>query len=134
MNHNQQASLAGHYDDDEALFVNGVIRVGNRDGKRVVEDGGRLRESDAVLTLVRRILSPVPLKCDSIHLRSSLAARATSPYFPRLSPSARIRLWSAPCPARGPRRRRSSWPLPARAGYDRARPIRAPLARWSAAP
>src|ERR1039457_5829065 len=92
MNHNQQASLAGHYDDDEALFVNGVIRGGNRDAKRVVEDGGRLRESDAVLTLVRRILSPVPLKCDSIHLRSSLAARATSPYFPRLSPSARIRL------------------------------------------
>src|ERR1039458_4493075 len=41
---------------------------------------------------------------------------------------------SAPSPGPAPRRTRSSWPPPAHAGYDRARPIRAPLARWSAAP
>jgi hypothetical protein len=31
MNHDQQASLAGHPDDDEALLADGVVRVGNRE-------------------------------------------------------------------------------------------------------
>ena len=47
----------------------------NRNRKRVIEDGARLRKSDTVLPEVRRILSPVPLKSDSNHLPSSLANR-----------------------------------------------------------
>jgi hypothetical protein len=31
MNHNQQTSLAGHPDDNETLFVDGMIRVWDRD-------------------------------------------------------------------------------------------------------
>jgi len=31
MNKNQQISLAGHSDDDEALFADGLIRVWDRD-------------------------------------------------------------------------------------------------------
>jgi len=53
MNHNQQTSLAGHSDDDEALFVDGMIRLWDRDRKGVVEDGARLRKSDAVLSPIR---------------------------------------------------------------------------------
>jgi hypothetical protein len=45
MNHNQQASLVGHPDYYEALFADGVIRVWNRNGKRVIEDGARLRKN-----------------------------------------------------------------------------------------
>ena len=48
MNYNQQISLAGHSDDYEALFIDGMIQVWDRDRKGVVEEGGRLREPDAV--------------------------------------------------------------------------------------
>ncbi len=75
MNHNQQISLTGHSDDDEALFADGLIRVWDRDRKRVVEDGARLRKSDPVLAPICRILSSIPLKSDSIHLPLSLADR-----------------------------------------------------------
>jgi len=54
MNHNQQTSLAGHSNDDEALFVEGMIRVRDGDRKGVVEDGARLRKSDAVLPRLGR--------------------------------------------------------------------------------
>jgi hypothetical protein len=53
MNHNQQTSLAGHSDDYEALFVDVMIRVWDRDRKGVIEDGARLRKSDAVLPPIR---------------------------------------------------------------------------------
>ena len=53
MNHNQQNSLAGHSNDDEALFVDGMIRLWDRDRKGVIEDGARLRKSDAVLSPIR---------------------------------------------------------------------------------
>ena len=68
MNYNQQTSLAGHSDDYEALFVDGMIRVWDRDGKRVIEDGDRLCKPDAVLPPIRRILRPIPFKSDSTHL------------------------------------------------------------------
>ena len=47
--------------------------IWDRERKGVIEDGARLRESDAVLPPVRRFLSSIPLKSDSIHLPSSLA-------------------------------------------------------------
>jgi hypothetical protein len=53
MNHNRQTSLAGHSNDDEALFVDGMIRLWDRDRKGVIEDGARLRKSDAVLSPIR---------------------------------------------------------------------------------
>ena len=53
MNHNQQALLAGHSDDYAALFVDAVLWVWDRDRKRVIEDGARLRKSDAVLPPIR---------------------------------------------------------------------------------
>ena len=75
MNHNQQSSLGGHSDDYEALFANGVIPVRNRDRQRVIKNGARLRKSDAVLPLIRKVLSSIPLKNDSGHLPSSVANR-----------------------------------------------------------
>ena len=53
MNHNQQSSLAGHSNDYEALFIDGVIRVWDRNRTGVVEDGARLRKSDAMLSPIR---------------------------------------------------------------------------------
>ena len=61
----------------EALFVYRVIRIWDRDRKRIIEDGARLRKLDAVLPPIGRILSPIPLKSDSIHLLSSLTSRGS---------------------------------------------------------
>ena len=59
MNHNPQTSIDGQPDDHEAL----------------IEDGARLGKPDAMLSPIRRILSPIPLESDSIHLSTSLANR-----------------------------------------------------------
>ena len=75
MNHNHQTSLAGYSNDYEALFVDGVVWVWDRNRKRVIENGACLRKSDTVLPEIHRVLSPVPLKSDSTHLLSSLANR-----------------------------------------------------------
>jgi hypothetical protein len=48
MNHNQQTSLTRYANNYEALFVEGVNRIWDRDGQRVIEDSTRLRKSDAV--------------------------------------------------------------------------------------
>src|ERR1035438_7891356 len=55
MDHNQQTSLAGPAENHEALFVTTIVRVRNRNRKRVVEDAGRLDKCDAVLPLIRRL-------------------------------------------------------------------------------
>lgn len=51
-----------------------MLRVRDRDRKRVTEDGARLRESDAVLPPIRRIFSSIPLESEPRHLLSSLAS------------------------------------------------------------
>jgi len=53
MNHNQQPSLAGHSDDYEAFFVDGVVRVRDRYRQGVAEDGACFRKLDAVLPQIR---------------------------------------------------------------------------------
>jgi len=45
MNHDQEASLAGHPEDHETLFGGGVVRVRNRNRKRVAKNGARLRKA-----------------------------------------------------------------------------------------
>jgi hypothetical protein len=37
MNDNQELALAGHTNDQDALFAGGLVRVRNRDGKRVAD-------------------------------------------------------------------------------------------------
>jgi hypothetical protein len=73
MNDNQELPLAGHANEDEALFASGVVRVRNRDGKRVAKHSTRFIKSDVVLLAVSRLLLPVPLKCKPLHLTSSLS-------------------------------------------------------------
>ena len=53
-----------------------VRKSNNR--KRIVVDGARLGKSHAVFPPIRRILSPIPFKGDSIHPRSSLPDRKPS--------------------------------------------------------
>ena len=74
MNHNQQISAAGQSDNHEALLSGDLILVRDGDGKRIFEDCARLCKTEAVLPKIRRVLSPVPFKGDSVHLSLSLSA------------------------------------------------------------
>jgi hypothetical protein len=73
MNDNQELPHAGHANDQEALFGSGVVRVRNRDGKRVAKHSTRFIKSDGVLSAVSRLLLAIPLKRESLHLTSSLS-------------------------------------------------------------
>lgn len=98
MDHNQQTTLAGHSNDYEALFVHSMIRVWDRDRKRIIENGARLGKPDTVLPPIRRILFSIPLESDSIHLvefsesrNATVGAASVQPRaFQRLLPVHRV--------------------------------------------
>ena len=73
MNDNQELALAGHTYDQKALVASGVVRVRNCDGKRVPKHSTRIGKSDVVFPAVSRLLVPIPLKYESLHLTSSLS-------------------------------------------------------------
>ena len=47
MNDNQELAVAGHTNNQEALFGGGVVRIRNRDGKRVAKHSARISLRDA---------------------------------------------------------------------------------------
>src|SRR5664279_2489284 len=66
--HNQYASSRGQSDDQQPLFVLGVVRIGNRDRLPVSKDSHCFVEADSMPPDIRRSLPRIPLEVHGVML------------------------------------------------------------------